>query len=328
MKSRIEPELTEPYKKNSEDEDFLAKLNDILAPYQEQEYRDLPELYPILHTIGVPRSGTTLLSQLMASHTNIGYINNLIASFWRAPVYGIRLSAKLISAGMPPSYQSDFGRTYGISEPHEFGYFWSSLLHYKEMRERDPADKSMVDWGRARLILNNMTHAFGKPIVFKSFLLGWHMREVQRVLPKTCWIRLRRDPVQNAFSILDMRQKMLGSMDCWASLKPKEYAWLANEPYWRQVAGQVFFIERKHSEQISHLPSTHVLDIIYEQLCNDPLAILEKIVTFLQAQGGDVEITSTPPDQFDYRIRSIHSHPVGGLVEQAFSEFAMDWSNE
>ncbi len=117
---RKDPELAPEYKKDPAEEAFLERLNNILAPYQEEDYQDLEEIYPTLHIIGAPRSGTTLMSQLISSHLNIGYINNLIAAFWQAPVYGIRLSKKLIPPGVSSSFRSSFGRTTYIHEPHEF----------------------------------------------------------------------------------------------------------------------------------------------------------------------------------------------------------------
>ena len=105
---RKDPEVTISFQKDRESEQFLQKLNDILAPSQEAEYEDLPEKYPTLHIIGAPRSGTTLLYQLLTSHLQVGFINNLIASFWKAPVYGIRLSQKLMASYIPSSYVSGF----------------------------------------------------------------------------------------------------------------------------------------------------------------------------------------------------------------------------
>ncbi len=327
MEKRIEPQLTAEYQKDAHGEAFLKRLNNILGPCQEEEYHDVGELYPTLHIVGAPRSGTTLLMQLLAAHTNIGYINNLIAAFWRAPTYGIQLSKKLLPAGMASTYSSNFGRTQGVSEPHEFGYFWSSLLFYKNMKEHDSVSKLQIDWNRVRMILNNMTYAFSGPIVFKSFLLGWHMESMQIKMPKTCWVRIRRDPVQNALSILDLRQKMLGTQEEWASLKPKEYEWLKNEPYWRQVAGQVYFLEKAHTVQLLSLPQDTILDVTYEELCNNPQRIMEKIRLLLRTHRGDIDMLSQPPVNFTQDIYSVRSHPDGTKVQKAIMNFYQAYNN-
>jgi len=320
MVDRIEPEVTGKYKKDPVQEEFLARLNSILEPFQEEDYqKDLPELYPTIHVVGVPRSGTTLVTQLLAAHTDLGYINNLIAAFWKAPVYGIRLSKHLVDSQRTSSYQSEFGRTKGINEPHEFGYFWTSLLNYRQMLE--PEDDKQIDWQRLRLILTNMTHAYGNAIFFKSFLLGWHMCQMQEILPRTCWIHIKRDPIQNALSILDFRLKFLGSKERWVSLKPKEYHWLKDRPYWEQVAGQVYFLEKRLQAQLKHIPEHNKLSISYEELCARPEILFEKLADILNRQNlsfskiGQIPSSFVRQDKKDLEQSSEAKHVISAWEE-------------
>jgi len=291
---RIEPQLTEKYRKDPVQESFLERFNNILQPYQEEDYiEDLPEEYPTVHVIGVPRSGTTLVTQILATHTDIGYINNLIAAFWKAPVYGIRLSSQVVPRNLKSSYQSEFGRTKGIHEPHEFGYFWSELLHYREMLEQE--NKDDIDWKRVRLVLTNMALAFGRPVLFKSFLLGWHVTEVQKILPRTCWIHVYRDPLANILSLLKLRKELLGSVEKWASLKPKEYTFLRKQSYLEQVVGQYYFLERSYREQLAQIPTDNVFHLSYEDFCRNPNAVLSDFQKMLNRQNSSIKITSEAP---------------------------------
>lgn len=319
---RKEPEVAFKYRKDTNEERFLFKLNNILAPYQEKEYQELKETSPTLHIIGVPRSGTTPLLQLLAFHLTIGYINNLIAAFWRAPVYGIRLSKKLIPPYMQSSFKSDFGRTTGIHEPHEFGYFWSSELGYKEPLQQNEDFEDTINWNRLRLVITNMTHAFGSPIVFKSFYLGWHIAKMQEILPKTCFIRIRRDPIQNAASLIKMRKEFLGSVEKWASLKPKEYRWLKDEPYWRQVAGQVYYLEKSMSRQIELVKGHNIFDVRYEDFCKHPKDLLLKVKKLFENNGNNVEIISEPPKSFDIKLADSElEEKERSLIKSAIHEF-------
>jgi hypothetical protein len=302
-------------------EESLAKLNAILAPHHEREYRDLPETYPILYVVGAPRSGTTLLSQLLSCHTNLGYINNLIAAFWQAPLYGIRLSRKLVPAPAPSSFQSEFGRTRGIHEPHEFGYFWSSLLGYEDLMQKDEAAERAIDWSRVRLVLANISHEFGGPVVFKYVPLGWHIAKMQEVLPKSCFVIVRRDPTLNAISLLKMRKQFLGSVERWASLKPLEYAQLKEQPYWRQVAGQVWYLDKSMAEQIERVGGRNCVDVTYENLCREPKRVLLAIRQLLKANGSEVDIVGTPPDSFAVSARTGETHEDFGMVKAAIESF-------
>src|SRR5699024_1812237 len=102
---------------NSKDkhfESFIHDLNDHLAPFEEARYLELKETLPSVHVIGVPRSGTTLMTQLLCSYLDVGYINNLIARFWKAPVTAIRISCKLLGEHYESSLLSKYGKTHHI----------------------------------------------------------------------------------------------------------------------------------------------------------------------------------------------------------------------
>ena len=294
---RRDPELAEPYRKDPTEERFLEQLNQSLAPAQEASWRDIPERYPTLHVIGVPRSGTTLMTQLLANHLEVGYVNNLIAAFWLAPTFGIRLSRKLLKE-RPTGYESEFGRTRRIEEPHEFGYFWAQLLGYDEFRERDPAFETTIDWKRVRTVMTNIADAFDAPVVFKSPLLGWHIRTMLATLPRTCFLRICRDPTDNALSLLDYRRKFLGSEERWVSLKPRAFEVLQKQPYWRQVAGQVYHLDQGFSARIAAAGSPNVLDIEYAELCRNPRGVLSRVRLLLEQQGSKVSLVGNPPESF------------------------------
>jgi hypothetical protein len=57
--------------------------------------------------LGVPRSGTTLTSQLLAYCLDAGYVNNAAARFWLAPVHGIRLARLIAGDRGERSFRSD-----------------------------------------------------------------------------------------------------------------------------------------------------------------------------------------------------------------------------
>ena len=271
---RREPELAGEFKKDPTYEDFLFRLNETLGPQQEREYEDRPEHHPTLHVIGAPRSGTTLALQLICAHLDVGFINNLIAAFWRAPVYGIRLSRRLIPPNAEISYRSAYGRTQRIHEPHEFGYFWSRLLRYDTMEQKAPAHDDEIDWENVRRVVTNMTHAMEAPIVFKSPLVGWHIARMHETMPRSCFVVIRRDPLQNALSMLRLRRQYYGSEEEWGNMKPRQFDQLRDAPLWRQIVGQLYHLERAVDEQVDRIDGHNVLRLTYEELCIDPRSAL------------------------------------------------------
>src|SRR5678815_1019577 len=143
---RREQQLLKEFSKDREFETYLSLLNNSLYEAERKLYKNYTEKYPTIHVIGVPRSGTTLITQLLSSFLDIGYINNLIAAFWKAPLFGIELSKKLLGTQYLSNFSSSFGRTNNIYEPHEFGYFWNYHLSYFDFQQKDVNHEQNIDW--------------------------------------------------------------------------------------------------------------------------------------------------------------------------------------
>ncbi len=315
------PQAAPLFQKDPKAEAFLDRLNRHLAPHQEAEYADHPEAYPTLFIIGTPRSGTTLLYQLISTYLDVGYINNLAASFWQAPVYGIRLSQKLIQEPKPSSFTSEFGRTHGLHEPHEFGYFWSAALNNKALRYPTPEERASIDWGRLKYLLTNMAHAFAKPACYKVSIMGWHVERLLTLMRRACFVHIRRDPTDVAVSLLRFRMNMRGSLDQWISLKPASYASLKNEPYWVQVAGQAFHLEEEMSKQLRRADPERTLEVTYADLCTQPGTVLLKVQALLEHTGYRPDILFIPPPSFPYTTYSPQRHPDYNRVAEAMLRF-------
>ncbi|MFQ5426845.1 MAG: sulfotransferase, partial [Gaiellales bacterium] len=241
---RVDPQLAPAFAKDPAEERLLDHLNAILAPYEEEDYLDLEERFPTLHLVGVPRSGTTLLHQAVVSGLEIGYVNNLVAAFWRAPVYGIRLSRKLGIDPSSSSFDSRYGRTRGVGEPHEFGYFWNAHLGYADLSEQPLEHEASIDFAHLARVLRNMAEANGGPMVFKPMLLIWHLEAIRREMPRSCFVWIQRDQRATALSLLGMRRSVFGSVNAWASLRPRISADVPLDTPARQVVAQVLLLDR------------------------------------------------------------------------------------
>ncbi len=318
---RRDPELAEGFAKDPADEQFLERLNETLAPFAEADLLDLEERFPTLHIVGAPRSGTTLLYQLVASGLEVGYVNHLVAATWRAPVVGVRLSKKLGIDRPTSTFRSSFGRTHAVDEPHEFGYFWNDQLRYPDLSERPPGHEETVDWAHLRRVLVNMAHANGAPMAFKPMLLIWHLETMLEHMPRTCYVWIRRDPRQTALSLLAMRRSLYGSYDRWASLRPREPRSLADEPPWRQVAAQVVLLEQVLERAQQRLGPEHMLAIRYEELCADPRGTLERIRGLLGSKGFAPTLREVELPPFEERQGELQEE-FGERVEEALDHYS------
>lgn len=282
---RKDQKLSESYKKDERFEKVISSLNHHLHLAQNELLEDEEEAYSTLHILGAPRSGTTLVSQLIPSFLNVAHINNFIASFWKAPLYGIVLSKKLIGENYKSSFSSDFGRTSHINEPHEFGYFWNHHLKYDGLQQQSKSHENEVNWKHLAKLMNNMTHAYGKPIVFKSFLMGFHAKRFHEEMPKSRFIYIKRNLADNVGSILKLREQLNGNIHTWGSIKPVQYDKLKDLSVIEQIVGQVLCLENEYLNQLKDIPESNKLIISYEKLCQDTESFLTSVEKLLNLPG-------------------------------------------
>lgn len=307
--------------KNAGDEQFLERLNRALGDFEKSLYEEFECCPPPVHVVGLPRSGTTLLLQVLASSLKLGYISNIAASFWRAPVTGIRLARKIGGDHRPDAYQSTFGRTEGPFNVHEFGYFWRELLGYSDMLEGSSVKNDPAGLQQARIVLGNITLACGCPVLFKSFLAQWHLAELSQLVPSTCVIRIKRDPVDVAYSLLGMRRHYFGDLNQWTSLKPRQYPWLKTLPYWEQVAGQAYFLGKALESQISLLNPDQIFELELKEIRENPVDVVAGVRDFLGKHSPEVKLRENVNLQPFVSQPSHKDDNIRRKIEVSYAEF-------
>jgi len=291
------------YAKPPADESFLLDLNRYLQSWEAQLYQDYGEMYPILFVVGVPRSGTTLLAQLLAHSFDIGYINNFVARFWLAPVTGIRLS-KILFTEKHTDFQSRYATTSHITDLHAFGYFWRYWFRAKTLSDLAQAQERAgeIDWSGLRRTLLNIQHEFDKPLVFKNLFGGSYIAQFLRLLERVVFIYIERDPVDSAISILKARREYFADVNLWWSTVPPEYERLKDRPYMEQIAGQVYYLRKLYREQLAAVRQERIVSLTYQELCEKPLDILQRIRNRCrQWVDGEIKLISPPPEHFVFR---------------------------
>jgi LPS sulfotransferase NodH len=292
------------YAKDAGAETFLLDLNEYLQQREPALYREYEAEHPFLFVIGLPRSGTTLLSQLLAYCLDAGYINNFAARFWLAPLHGVRLARTLVGHEVPVSFASDHARTATLSEIHEFGYFWrywlkkhtfEDVVHAREREET-------IDWPGFKRTLLNVQQELGGPFVAKNMLGIYHTAKLREVLEKVVYVYVERDPLDVAISILDARRRYYSDPATWWSYVPVEYPLLKDRDYWEQIAGQIHYLGRFCRDALTEAGPTSVVHISYEQLCRDPASVLDDVAARTESSYGyRLRTRQPPPRSFEFR---------------------------
>jgi hypothetical protein len=280
--------------KDAGQEHFLATLNDWLSRMPvDHPPAEAAAALPVVYIVGAPRSGTTLVSQLLSKYLEVGYINNLIARFWKCPLVGIRLSEIALGADARRtiSLRSTHGVTHDVAGPHEFGYFWRHWLnldHSATHHLTEPEIARLDADGLRRTLRSELLGGFGRVTVFKNVICGFQAQFLSRVHERSLFVHVTREPIATAASILSARRARYGDYHAWWSLKPSTYEAIrhARTPA-EQVARQVLDCRAELSRELA-TPGVHSLTLSYEQTCASPDEQLERLCDHLRRLGGDL----------------------------------------
>ncbi len=253
--------------------------------------RNYREDLPIVFIVGVPRSGTTLLFQLMSRYLDLGYVNNYMARYWMAPIWGGGSYRRRWSGThQKGELESDFGGTSDLDDPHEFSWFWQFHTEFGACDHLREQELRAIDWRPIRRELLGLAGWFGRPLVFKSInYVNYHVDWFRRLLPDARFVWIQRERRFTARSILKVREQRYGDPAIWWSVRPRDLAaWRERSPE-EQVAHQIRDIEGALERGFSNLPEGKGLRLTYEALTRQPREILTQLAGFSGAAIKDEE---------------------------------------
>jgi hypothetical protein len=278
------------FQRNPDLEMLITEINSLLQPGEQAiaQSFNVPR-YPTLLIVGVPRSGTTLVLQWLASLDAFAYPTNFLSRFYLAPYVGAKLQLMLAD----PRYRfrdefselqdckfdfnSSLGKTKGLLAPNEFWYFWRRFLPYGDIHYLDEAALMGIDKETLTRELAALESVFDKPLAMKAMIANCNLDFLGRVLDKAIFLHVVREPRFNIQSLLEARIAHTGSEQCWYSFKPPEYESLLHLDAYEQVAGQVYFLNRRIRDGLMSLPACRVLTVEYEKLCRHPASVYAEL---------------------------------------------------
>lgn len=285
---------TARFSKDESTEETFRKLNEAIRGIEvpTSTGASLPALVFI---VGVPRSGTTLLSQLVSRFLDVGYIDNIVARFWANPVLGIRMSRAVLGPDSRSRIQlrSVHGTTEEPWGPHEFGYFWREMFgldrsatHNLSSREREDVDEQILS-----IRLQEIATEFARPVVFKNPICGFQASLIEKCYPRSLFVCTERDDDEVVRSIRSARTERFGSDEVWWSLKPSTFPEISElRPVDRQIRSQVRDCRAEFADEFARL-ATPAITVGYEDMRHDPLGVLHRLCDRLSSMGSEVPLT-------------------------------------
>lgn len=285
-----------------EKDKFFENLNMYLEQYEKVIQSQIaPSFKPNIFVMGLPRSGTTLMSQVLFKALDISVTNNVHSKFWKAPVTGALFSDMIVKSENNSGFTSNYGRTNGKDEPHEFSYYWKDRLRMDEFYDLRESQANLIDWSRLRTELGQMNAVTGKSYLFKTMeYSGLYFDEFLKLFPNSVFIFIEREDMEVASSIYRARRSLNIANDQWWGSVPIDIYDLNFSSVEERIAAQVNSLNMMYSRVLS---SDSVIKVNYHNFCKDPFSFIEKIsiqgnikITISQK---DIVLNSTPGD---YRI--------------------------
>lgn len=294
---------------NRQLDDLIRRLSRLLGPVEAEVSRGLgPPRLPVLAIVGCPRSGTTLLTQVLARSPRLFYPSNVLSRFAYAPHVGCLVQQLLFDpdydlngefAGLRATtgYSSHIGKTAGALGVSEFFHFWRRFFPNHDPGHLTADELQRVDVAGLRRELAAIEAVSGRPFMSKAMMIQYNIADFAAAMPELFFVHVRRDPVYVMQSIAQARRRYYRDERIWWSVKPREYEWLKDLPPAAQTAGQVHFTEQAIVTQLATVDPARQFSLCYEDLCADPNAVLRTLAAKLAALGVQADL-AVPEDRF------------------------------
>lgn len=304
-------------------EALLAEANRAWAPLEATLIHEVPlPTHPLVIICYPPRSGSTLLGQLLARSGAFHYVTNFMARFWEAPYLAGLLEKRLglRQTPFPAAVTSRYGVTQAPTDPHEFGFFWNHWLTFKADTHRiDPAAMTPEKTNGLRQELRAIRSLYDQPCFLKSDLVGLNPGFFHRLCEQVVFVVLRRELRYVAQSIYQARLDLYGRPDVYWSTRPSNGVHRRRDlPPAEQIALQLqgIYDDLYHDLEVT---GAAFLEVQYERLCEQPEHEIERLLDWIGCATPCVRLQARPtPANRDYLPASVREALTQALDRRSF----------
>ncbi|HKE49386.1 MAG TPA: sulfotransferase [Rhodanobacteraceae bacterium] len=249
-----------------------------------------------LFVLGAPRSGSTLLFQVLAHSLRVTYLPRLFNYAYGAAHLVMRLFAPALKRHRPV-FVSRLGATPGLLSPTEGFAFWRRWFwkghdadHYYPALLSPAAAAELRDTVRA------IEAHRDAPLLVKCPYLALAVPPLADALPTSRFVFIARDPIDDAVSILRGRES--GVRGDWWSVRPPDYLAHRDEPETEQIMWQIAETTNLLRAQLEALPHDRWRLVRYEDLCARPREVVAELLAWLAPLGFEAWPDNALPEQF------------------------------
>lgn len=255
-----------------------------------------PPAHPVLLIVGPPRSGTTLLYQLLAQALPVTYFNNLSALFPESPLAASFLLNRFLRppAGVAENF---YGNTAALPDPNDGFHVWNRWLGDDRYHVPTALDgRALAD---LRTFFRAWTAVFDRPFLNKNNRNLACIPLLASALEEAVFIVVERDPIYVAQSLIRAREVIQGSRDRgWGLLSRERVEGRDPLAYVDDVSHQIRAIQQCVDEAVERVGPDRFVFVSYEALCADPPAVVEALA---RRTLGDAPIDHAALRRFEVR---------------------------
>ncbi len=291
---------------------MLSPLESIML--ENKGYGSIP--LPIF-ILGAPRSGTTLLYELLVNCYEFSYFTNFANTFYNTPLTVSKFGAQF-KRNWYGNQESRFGTISGLGAPSEAGSIWGRWIpefNYLDENDAEERSKHLADLVR---VIKALQLIQGAPFINKNVMHCVHIRFLDAVFPNCLFIDLRREKKANVRSIIRAREQKGGPMldaDGWWSVRPRNVESWCGLSIEEQACAQVSLLHKNIDESFRAIGEDRRIMINYEDICLDPESILEKVRKFLISKSLDIQKRHPFPVSFNKSPSVPFASEVEELIE-------------
>ncbi len=248
---------------------------------------------PVLFILGLPRSGTTLVSQAVVARTRVAYFTHGVGRNPQAPAL-VSAAQRLRHGAYVSDFASVYGKVRGANAPREAGGVWmrffprdayvgaDGLTPEAAVRLRRTIAATQCLFGGLPFVNKNVKHLLRIPALAGTF-------------PHAHFLVVQRDPRDVALSIWRARHKEASDPRAWWSVRPPEYPTLRHRSIAEQIAGQIVGLRERMQRDLSELAPERVTWLDYDAFCERPDVVLDS----LDAAGVRLRRVGRPLPSFE-----------------------------
>lgn len=263
---------------------LLTPLDLLLALRERRLYAAAaPPARPQLFVCGPPRSGTSLVTQVLLAHLPVTYLSNIAALFPRAPLAAEGLFRPLVGHWRP-AFHSYYGRVAALAGPNDSLQLWDRWLGPDRTRARESL--SAEEAAALRQFFGAVEQRSGRPFIGKNNNLNLQAAAVGRALPTARFLCLSREPLFLAQALLRARREIHGDDRVPYGL-PSPGAGAGSDPV-ESVCHQVVHHLRGARAQQAALGRDRFRFLGYEEFCADPAGAVHSVARELGIAQGEI----------------------------------------